>query len=196
VIFLYGRYITAQDAEIDLTHLPIGDGRVTTDEPMVGYVYSCTDRFGGGGAFAAGDWIHDDGTFDLTAKPFVDGEILWPSDFEITLVNEVRMVVSNTLPAHPTGIFPVGVDDDAFDYDRNPNSIRAQEITIELPANPTTAAQPGCLALGPIGIMLTGSIFFNALDARGEDAVAHEIQDACQGHPERMGWLRHLWSLW
>ena len=41
--------------------------------------------------------------------------------------------------------------------------------------------------MGPIGFLLTGGVFFNALDAQGKDAVAHEVQDRCQGHPERSG---------
>ena len=42
--------------------------------------------------------------------------------------------------------------------------------------------------------MLTGNVFFNALDAVGRDAVAHEIQDACEGHPERSS-LYHYHNL-
>jgi hypothetical protein len=38
-----------------------------------------------------------------------------------------------------------------------------------------------------VGILLTGVVLFNALDAMGRDAVAHEIQDACQGHPQLTG---------
>ena len=34
---------------------------------------------------------------------------------------------------------------------------------------------------------LTGSVLFDALDAEGRDAPAHEIQDRCGGHPERTG---------
>ena len=37
--------------------------------------------------------------------------------------------------------------------------------------------------MGPIGVLRTGAVLFNALDAAGRDAVAHEIQDACFGHP-------------
>ena len=41
--------------------------------------------------------------------------------------------------------------------------------------------------MGPVGVLISGAYLFNALDGRGEDAVAHEIQDACQGHPEPQG---------
>lgn len=59
--------------------------------------------------------------------------------------------------------------------------------TIELPLNPNVAASPTCLDGGPIGYLLDGVALFNGLDAQNLDAVAHEIQDACGGHPEREG---------
>ncbi len=48
--------------------------------------------------------------------------------------------------------------------------------------------------MGAIGVLTTGVVFFNALDALGRDGVAHEIQDACQGHPEVSG-MYHYHSL-
>jgi len=41
--------------------------------------------------------------------------------------------------------------------------------------------------MGMIGFALTSVALFNALDGMGRDAPAHEIQDTCQGHPERNG---------
>jgi hypothetical protein len=38
--------------------------------------------------------------------------------------------------------------------------------------------------LGSIGVLLSGARIFNALDADGRDAVAHEVQDNCDGHPQ------------
>jgi hypothetical protein len=34
---------------------------------------------------------------------------------------------------------------------------------------------------------LDGVVLFNALDAGGRDAVAHEVQDRCNGHPQQSG---------
>lgn len=184
---------TDSHAEVDVHNLPIGDGKVSTS-PQVGYVYSCQTQFNGGGAFQSGDWIHTDGTFDATAKPSIDGSVTWPSSFTITLQGDVRVVSSNDLPNHPTGQYPVAQSDDAYNYDRNPNSIQAQSITWNLPANPTIAASPTCLSMGAVGILLTGSVFFNALDAGGRDAVAHELQDNCGGHPQLEG-MYHYHSL-
>ena len=41
--------------------------------------------------------------------------------------------------------------------------------------------------MGAIGIAKNGVAIFNALDALERDAVAHEVQDECSGHPERSG---------
>lgn len=175
-------------ASTDLTHLPLGDGHRSTS-PVVGSVWSCQTQFNSnaGGAFTDGPWIKSDGTFDLTAKPSVDGAITWPSQFTIRLNGASRTIQGNDLPDHATGQYPIASTDDAYQYDRNPNTIQSQTIQINLPANPQLAAQPSCLPMGQIGVLLSGAYFFNALDGPGRDAVAHEIQDGCQGHPEQSG---------
>jgi hypothetical protein len=38
-----------------------------------------------------------------------------------------------------------------------------------------------------IGFAVTGVALYNALDAGGRDAAAHEIQDKCDGHPQMTG---------
>jgi hypothetical protein len=42
-----------------------------------------------------------------------------------------------------------------------------------------------------VGIMLSGVILFNAFDAAGRDAGAHEVQDACDGHPQASGFYHY-----
>ena len=178
---------------VDLTALPLGDGHVS-EAPERGSVWSCVSQFDGRGAFKVGEWIKQDGTFDALAKPTVDGEVFWPSELTISLNGDTRELSGNALPDQPTGLFPIQPTDDAYEYDRNPNSIGDLDIDFHLPAVPVMASQPSCLPLGPIGLMLTGNVFFNALDAVGRDAVAHEIQDACEGHPERSS-LYHYHNL-
>jgi hypothetical protein len=172
----------------DLTHLPIGDGKVSTT-PQVGYIYLCnTQPMGQGGAGTDGPWIHSDGTFDFTAKAVVDGEIEWPEHaFNITLDGSTRHITTNDLPNHTTGTFPISSSDDAYQYDRNPNSIKTQTYAADLPAMPTIADKPTCLTGGTIGITLSGTVIFDGLDAGNRDAVAHETQDNCQGHPQQEG---------
>jgi hypothetical protein len=98
---------------------------------------------------------------------------------------------SNDFPDHPTGRFPIARDDPAYWCDRNPNRITPQSIHIELPANPKLTAQPRC-APAAVGILLTGVALFNALDAPGRGALAHETQDRCQGHSQRGGVYHYL----
>lgn len=168
--------------------LPIGDGKYKAVAER-GYVFSCQQNFQGGpGAQVDGPWIHKDkGTFDFTAKVVVQGAIAWPHTFSATISGATRAVVSNGLPDHKTGTFPIAATDPAFAYDRNPNTISAESRNWSLPVTPTVADTPSCVGGGPIGILLTGAVFFNALDAGGRDAVAHETQDACQAHPEMTG---------
>ncbi|RLT44484.1 MAG: YHYH protein [Chloroflexi bacterium] len=173
-------------ARIDLTRLPIGDGRVTSSA-QIGSVFSCQRQFGGGGAFRDGPWIRSDGTFDLTAKIAVSGTVGLTRQFQLSISGETRAITGNGLPSHPVGTFPVAPSDPTYQYDRNTNTIRAQAISQSIAARPTTAVQPSCLPMGAIGVTLNGVVFFNALDALGRDAVAHEILDGCGGHPERSG---------
>jgi hypothetical protein len=171
---------------LDPTRLPLGDGKISTAAQR-GSVYACQTRFAGGGAFRDGPWIKSDGTWDSTAKVVVDGEVSWPSRFTMREEGDRRIVETADLPDHATGVYPIGREDDAFQYDRNPNSIVAQTFRFDLPLQPAAASQPSCVPMGPIGVLLNGVVFFNALDAQGKDAVAHEIQDRCNGHPERSG---------
>ncbi len=174
---------------VDLTALPLNDGQVSR-EPKVGSVFACQSRFNPNapGAQRTGDWINEAAnTFDLTRKPVVDGNVVHLSELQIAISGAQRIITGNALPDHPTGRFPVSRSDDAYYYDRNPNSIRGHVFSVAVPVNPAVADVPTCLPMGPIGIMLTGAVLFNALDARGENALAHEILDKCQGHPQQSG---------
>ena len=169
------------------THLlPLGDGKIS-QTPKVGYIFSCRTSFFGGGAHRRGEWIKAD-TWDPANKPRVDGQIMWPnSSITVFVVGDKRVVRANNLPKHPTGQFPISPIDDAYRYDRNPNSIEEQDIILILPAVPSMAQSPTCVPMGMIGFALAGVAIYNALDAQGRDAPAHEIQDSCNGHPQRTG---------
>jgi hypothetical protein len=173
---------------VDETRLPVGGAPVS--EPKAGSVYSCQSSFapGGGGAQATGDWMNGDGTFDLTKKPAVDGSVRWDGTFSIHTAGSQRILTGNGLPKDtPTGEYPVSSSDDAYQYDRNPNSIREQTIEIRVPSRPKLAATPSCTGMAIIGVLRNGVPLFNALDAGGRDAVAYEIQDECEGHPQQQG---------
>jgi hypothetical protein len=178
---------------LDPRHLPLGDGRISTT-PVRGYVMSCRTRFNpnAAGAQVNGPWIHG-ATWDLTEKFAVQGRVVWPQARFRIVTGEVnrsvmRLLEGNALPVNtPTGNFPVSPSDPAYRVDRNPNRITAQTVNLLLPKNPQSAAQASCVQMGMIGIALNGVPIFNAIDDGGRDAVAHEMQDLCNGHPQQEG---------
>ncbi len=175
--------------------LPLGDGKVTST-PRQGYVMTCDTRFpGGDGATRSGDWIAH-GTWDPDAKPYVEGKVRWPNArITISVENGRRIIRANSLPTHATGEFPVREDSVAFTYDRNPNRIAIHDVILGLPARPALARVPGCIPMGIIGFAVSGVAIFNAFDLQGRDAPAYEIQDRCNGHPERDNrYHYHDWS--
>ncbi|MGD8380242.1 MAG: YHYH protein, partial [Gammaproteobacteria bacterium] len=150
-----------------------------------GNVYSCRSVFRGGGARHDGPWFHGD-TWDPTAKPHVDGSVMWPSAaYSLEPRGGELMFTGDGLPVRePTGRFPIPPSDPAYTYDRNPNHIAAQHLAFQIPAQPAMASRPSCLPMGMIGFTVTGVAFYSALDDAGRDAAAHEIQDKCDGHPQ------------
>jgi hypothetical protein len=167
--------------------IPLGDGNVSAT-PKVGYVDSCQTTFpSSAGAQVVGPWINTTSkTWDSQTKISVEGSVSWPqASYSVTISGDERIIMGNDEPIdHTTGIFPISQSDPAYQYDRNPNSIEPQSVDIVLPVTPTLAATPRCLTGGPIGILNDGVYLFDALDAEGRDAGAHEVLDSCQGHPD------------
>lgn len=174
--------------------LPLGDGKYTTSGPKKGYVYLCNVATGGGGAETNGPWIGTS-TWDLDQKISVEGSVSWSQAYvHITVNGSTRTIASNDLPTiGTTGNFPIQQSDPAYQYDTNPNSIEAQDLSFSLPTDPTVAAAPSCI-YGEVGVMTNGVLLLDAFDAEYRDAEAHEIQDSCQGHPHQGG-LYHYHSL-
>ncbi len=174
--------------KLDPHALPLGDGRVS-DAPKRGAVFSCMTKFRSGGAQHTGDWVRG-ATWDSTRKVVVRGDVDWPdARIDISAVDATtREVQGNGLPVgHGTGLFPIRREDPAFDIDRNPNTIRPQRVLLSLARNPVAAPTARCVPMGMIGVTLDGVALYNALDAAGRDAVAHEVQDRCGGHPQMRG---------
>ena len=175
------------ERHVDTTALPLGDNKVSTS-PRKGYIYSCQTQMNGGGAFTAGPWIDQTNrVWDLTQKISVDGAVNWTdATWSISEDGTKRILRGNGLPSHTTGVYPINTADDAYQYDRNPNTIQQNTIALSLPSNPTLLTSPECVG-GEVGIMLSGVPMFNGFDAGGRDAVAWEIQDSCSGHPQQSG---------
>jgi hypothetical protein len=170
--------------------LPVGDDHYSTSGAKQGYVYACSSYAqnlgqGGGGASSRGPWFIGTTQYDLKKKATVQGHVTWTPTLSVQVDSGQRVITTNDLPNHFTGVFPIGSGDPAYSYDRNPNSIRTQSLSYMLDASPTPG-QPSCMG-GQAGVMLTGVALFNAFDAGGRDAGAWEVQDGCSGHPERTG---------
>lgn len=179
--------------DVDLTKLPVGDDNVA-EEPAIGDLYLCPEfPEGGGGAPVEGPWIQGK-TYDLETKAFVEGEVKWPEAVFDTGLEGIsdRRLRGNNLPVdHTTGVFPVEESDaDAYRYDPNPNSIETSDYQITVPADPEPASEPQCVA-GEVGFLLSGVVLNSPVDAEQRDAVAHEVQDHCFGHPNPTGYHYH-----
>jgi hypothetical protein len=193
-VVLGGRTVIAGEdvGAVDLTRLPVGDD-LTSDGPRAGHLYLCpTFPTDGGGAQVQGPWFNGDGTYDLTAKTFVLGDVTWDeASFEVTVQGDQRLLTGNDLPVdHHTGEFPIADDDPAAQYDQNPSAITENPYEIALPAEPVAADSPGCVG-GEVGVLLSGVVLNSPVDAMGRDAVAWESQDACEGHPNVAGYHYH-----
>lgn len=179
--------------------LPVGDGKYSTTSAHQGSIYACgtyAQNLKGtqGGAGSRGPWFTTNNTqYNITKKVRVGGSVMWQAAFTNTVSGEVRTITTNGLPTHPTGIFPILSTDPAYTYDRNPNSIKAQETTTYTLPSAAVYGDPNCMS-GEAGIMLTGVALFNAFDAGGRDAGAWEVQDSCGGHPQIQG-LYHYHTL-
>jgi hypothetical protein len=119
--------------------------------------------------------------------------VTWPSArYTVTVQGSTRLITTDRVPVHQgSGVFPIAATDPAAQYDRNPNPIQAATVRLRLPADPRAAAKPSCLGFGAIGVLNDGVLLFDALDAQGRDAVAHEVLDRCDGHPAPGGVYHH-----
>ena len=177
----------------DLTHLPFGGQSPTNiliqnegdPQPDLLSLWLCGLPANGAGNADASDWTNPDGTWNYDLKPQVDGNVMWPHQFEIVLDgNGNRIITGNGLPDHPTGIFPITPGSIAYQYDGNPNVISPQNVQYVFPAIPVEAAQPSCVPFGPSGISLTGSAIYHGSSTLGNDAAAHEMLDRFGGHTD------------
>lgn len=171
--------------------LPVGDGKYKTTGAQQGYVYACGGyaqnlSADNGGAERRGPWFSSDGTtYDINKKAQVTGSVSWQASFSNVVNGNTRTIVTNDLPNHTTGVFPIAAGDTAYAYDKNPNKISPQNFAYSLPVRPVYGS-PQCTG-GQVGVMLTGVAIFSGFDAGGRDAGAWEVQDSCNGHPEKTG---------
>ena len=174
--------------------LLLGDRKISPT-PQSGYVKACMGFANRPDNGIKRPWVSD-GYWYPSEKPMVEGAVAWPdADAHILIEGDRRLIRGNGLPKHPTGIYPIQPGTEAYLYDRNEGHIQAQSVTLDLPASPEVAKEAACVPMGMIGVTNDGVAIFNAFDAEGFDAPAHEIQDRCNGHPQFSGQYHyHNWS--
>jgi hypothetical protein len=169
--------------------LPVGDSKYSTTEAKKGTVYMCHNNFvpaSQAGAQTRGPWFTNNNTqWDMNKKSHIAGDVSWEQKINVAVNDGKRVITTNDLPDHHTGVFPVASSDPARQYDANPNTISSQSLTYSLTADPSYG-DPHCMG-GEVGVMLSGVALFNAFDAGGRDAGAWEVQDKCDGHPQDSG---------
>lgn len=180
-----------EEAEtVDLSSLPFGGSSILRrdqgeTDPLSEHLWLCGVPVDGAGNADASDWTNADGTWDYNRKPMVEGSVNWSSELEINLDgNGKRIISGNSLPDHPTGVFPIDPESLAYQYDRNRNEILAREILFEFDEVPQVASESSCVTFGAAGISLTGSVIYHGASTLGNDAAAHEILDSYGGHSD------------
>lgn len=192
---------TQPSPRLDPTRLPLGNGRIATDGPRNGYVFAC-DPFMYSmpfviGAQRTGPWVDEQTMrYDVTRKLFDRGRVEYAGRLSITAEGDRRVIRGNglPLPGVPTGIFPVPLQDPAYQYDRNPNPIAEQHIAFAVPLEPRPGPAPRCV-YKEVGITLDGVPLHTGLDSSGRDENGYELNDTCNGKPQPGGgYHRHALS--
>lgn len=169
------------------TSLPLGDGMYTILAPKAGYVYLCNVAPNGQGADGNPSWIQGN-MWTPSEKAVVQGAVSWPNaSFAMSVTGSERLISGNGLPTdHPAGTFPIQSSDPAYQFDANPNSIQARALALSFPVAPAQLTKPNCI-YGQVGIMNDGVALYDGFDAEYRDALAHEVQDEWEGHPNAQG---------
>ena len=182
----------------DCTKLRLGDAHHSTSGTARGKLYSCNaaNPSAPGSVRSRITWINDAAqTFNILQKPFLPGgSFSAPAgSFTVTEQGGNRVIQANNLPVDgKVGDWPMTRYAALTAIDPNPGSPAAKVVGFTLPLAPVAAAAPSCVPLGAIGVTLNGVVLYNAADARGNDAVAHEIVDAFGGHPAQTDYHYHF----
>ena len=78
------------------------------------------------------------------------------------------------------------------EIDPNPGIPTLGSFSFSYSTSPSEAPSPTCVSPGAIGVTTNGVVIYNAVDGRGEDAVAREIVDKFGGHPAGSDYHYHF----
>jgi len=178
--------------------LRLGDRYLSTNRAAKGYLYAC--RAGNpsapGSTASRITWIDwDNESWNFFKKPWLPSGAFNPVNgiYVEEVSGNKRVIKTNNLPVdRKIGNWPMTQYPILTRIDRNPGVPSMHNFEFSLPKNAEKASKPTCVPLGAIGVTLNGVVLFSAVDARGEDAVAHEIVDKYGGHPARTAYHYHF----
>ena len=182
----------------DCTNLRLGDNYHTTSLPQNGYLYSCNEKNPNapGSTGVKLTWIlFVENVWNFLKKPWLPEGTFRPENgiYSETLSTEERQININNLPVDgKIGDWPMTNYPALTEIDRNPGIPSATSSSFTYTVSPSEAPSPTCVSLGAIGVTKNGVVIFNATDARGNDALAHEIVDVFGGHPARTNYHYHF----
>jgi len=182
----------------DCAKLRLGDTQLSTSSAGIGKLLSCSGANPGapGSIRARITWIDDaSATWNLLRKPFLPSGTFAPAsgNYSVQETNGIRTIQVNNLPVDGRiGDWPMTRYAVLTAIDPNPGIPAPRTHTFSLPVSPVVNVTPTCVPLGAIGVTTNGVIIYNAADARGNDAVAHEIVDAHGGHPAQTDYHYHF----
>jgi hypothetical protein len=182
----------------DCTKLRLGDSHFTTSTPAIGKLYSCvaSNPNAPGSIRSKITWIDDaNDSWNLLRKPFLPARTgtVTPGTITVTETAGNRTILASNLPVDAKiGNWPMTQFPLLTAIDGNPGNPTSKSVSFTLPMAPTVATAPGCVSLGAIGVTLNGVVLYNAADARGNDAAAHEIVDVYGGHPAMTDYHYHF----
>ena len=114
------------------------------------------------------------------------GQLARRATSAVDVSRQTRTITTNDLPEqqNPRASSRSRPSDPAYQFDPNPNHVGDRTTSRSPAGGPHRRRAPSCTGLGPIGVLNDGVLLYNALDDAGRDAVAHETQDECNGHPD------------
>lgn len=138
----------------------------------------------------------DGGTTEDNTVPAVYAKIYGASS--ITSDGTFITIKTNGTPDHTSPYYPTnnslyeaysGTTFGGNTFAQNPNVIATQNLTFNIPLNPSVASNHAATPLGAIGVALNGVALYNQYAGPNNQALAGEIAsfDQYYGHPQQTG---------
>lgn len=160
-------------------------------------------------------WVDNHNLVVTSEIPYVTGAVNWQNnpdpkarpEFKTWVENGQRHFKGNGIPNHPTGVFPVGVNDPAYSYYKAAPAppydsaadipIAPYDLDVTVPADPVYSETPTCINDLMTGVVTqTGAVWHANLAFAGVwvDPIAALPVDQCWGHPYNTMYHYHGYS--